>query len=198
LPPADAACHSRQRIRDWFATAAPVIHWGAMDAPVGRIFVAASGQGLCALNFGVGEGEFLGRLDPRARLDSSPSAVALITGQLKEYFARERFHFELPLDLSGLTPFQCRVLETLLRIPRGGVWTYRRLAGELGRPRSSRPVGQALAHNPIPIIIPCHRVIASDGNLGGYSGGFGIETKRWLLRFEGALPPASVPEGKGR
>ena len=169
-----------------------------MDAPVGRIFVAASGQGLCALNFGVEEQEFVRRLDPRARLDSSPSAVAPITGQLKEYFARERFHFELPLDLSGLTPFQCSVLETLLRIPPGEVWTYRRLAGELGRPRSSRPVGQALAHNPIPIIIPCHRVIASDGNLGGYSGGFGIETKRWLLRFEGALPPASVPEGKGR
>jgi methylated-DNA-[protein]-cysteine S-methyltransferase len=107
--------------------------------------------------------------------------------QLREYFAGDRSNFNLPVDISQLTPFQRSVLDVACRIAPGQVWTYHRVAQELGRPRSSRPVGGALARNPIPIVIPCHRVIASDGSLGGYSGGSGLEAKRWLLQLEGAL-----------
>jgi methylated-DNA-[protein]-cysteine S-methyltransferase len=196
--PTAAALHSRERTRNRFNGEAMVIHWGAVDSPLGRVFVAASVRGLCEVNFGVTEGEFLRRLDPRARLESNPTVVAPIIGQLQEYFDRKRLSFTLRVDLSGLTPFQCTVLQMLARIPPGQVWTYGRLAGEIGRPKSSRPVGQALACNPIPIISPCHRVIASDGKLGGYSGGFGVESKRWLLRFEEGLPRESVSEGKDR
>jgi O-6-methylguanine DNA methyltransferase len=85
-----------------------------------------------------------------------------------------------------LTPFQREVLSTACRISRGQVWTYQQVAEAMGRPKSSRPVGQALARNPVPIVIPCHRVVASDGSLGGYSGGSGLAAKRWLLRLEGA------------
>jgi methylated-DNA-[protein]-cysteine S-methyltransferase len=96
-------------------------------------------------------------------------------------------NFDLPVDLSSLTAFQRAVLDTACRIAPGQVWTYFQVAREMGRPKSSRPVGQALAHNPVPIVIPCHRVIASDGSLGGYSGGSGLRAKRWLLHLEGAL-----------
>lgn len=105
--------------------------------------------------------------------------------QLKDYFSGRRHKFELPLDLTCLTPFQREVLAVTSRIPWGEVWSYQRIAQEMGRPKSSRPVGQALGRNPIPIVIPCHRVIASDGSLGGYCGTTGLDLKRWLLRHEG-------------
>ena len=107
--------------------------------------------------------------------------------QLREYFAGKRRRFDLPVDLSALTPFQRSVLGITCRIAPGKVWTYHRVAKAMRRPHSSRPVGQALARNPIPIVIPCHRVIASDGALRGYSGGSGLKAKRWLLQLEGAL-----------
>jgi methylated-DNA-[protein]-cysteine S-methyltransferase len=79
------------------------------------------------------------------------------------------------------------VLQTARRIPMGSVWTYGQVARTIGQPKASRAVGQALGRNPIPIVIPCHRVVAADGGLGGYSGGGGLESKRLLLRLEGAL-----------
>lgn len=184
-PPAAALTRSRARLRDWFAQNAPLIQWDQMSSPLGRLFVAVSGQGLCAVDFGRSEGEFLARFDPLARLEKKPDAAAQVTAQLREYFSGERLQFNLPVDLSTLTPFQRAVLETACRIAPGNMWTYHRVAQEMGRPKSSRPVGQALARNPIPIVIPCHRVIASDGSLGGYSGGSGVKAKHWLLRLEG-------------
>jgi O-6-methylguanine DNA methyltransferase len=160
--------------------------------------VAVNRQGLCAVNFGLEEDEFLSRFDARARLERNPRAVAEVAAQLREYFARERRRFELRVDLVGLTPFQRQVLGATSRIAPGQVWTYQGLAEKIGRPKCSRPVGQALARNPIPIVIPCHRVIATDGSMGGYSGGSGIESKRWLLRFEGALLPVNRSKGKVR
>jgi methylated-DNA-[protein]-cysteine S-methyltransferase len=169
------------------AEAAPLIRWDEMSSPLGTLFIAVSRDGLCAVDFGRGEHEFLRRLDPRARLERSAAAVRPVRTQLDEYFAGDRSTFHLPVDLSALTPFQRGVLEAACRITAGKVWSYGRLAQELGRPRGSRPVGQALARNPIPIVIPCHRVIASDGSLGGYSGGSGLNAKRWLLQLEGAV-----------
>ena len=108
-----------------------------------------------------------------------------VSAQLKEYFSGQRRKFDLPVDLSSLTSFQREVLAVTIRIPWGEVWSYQRIAQEMGRPKSSHPVGQALGRNPIPIVIPCHRVIASDGGLGGYCGTAGLDLKRWLLRHEG-------------
>ncbi len=186
-PTATTLSRSRARVRKWFAEEAPLIQWGEMSSPLGPLFAAVNQRGLCALDFGRQENEFIERFDPRARLEKSPKAVQRVLAQLREYFAGDRSRFNLPVDISQLTPFQRSVLDVACRIAPGQVWTYHRVAKELGRPRSSRPVGGALAHNPIPIVIPCHRVVASDGSLGGYSGGSGLKAKRWLLRLEGAL-----------
>jgi len=109
-----------------------------------------------------------------------------------DYFAGKPASFEaLPLDLQG-SPFQLRVWQELQKIPRGETVSYQELAKHIGRPRAARAVGQACGANPIPILIPCHRVIAANGSLGGYSSG--LERKRWLLKHEGA----KGKEAKGR
>jgi methylated-DNA-[protein]-cysteine S-methyltransferase len=104
--------------------------------------------------------------------------------ELAEYFAGRRQTFEVPLDLSGWPPFTRKILEELRKVPFGATLTYGELAARAGYPRAARAVGQAMAANPLPIIIPCHRVGAADGRLGGYSGGAGLPTKQWLLAFE--------------
>jgi methylated-DNA-[protein]-cysteine S-methyltransferase len=186
-PPEEVLAPSRAQVKKWFTEEAPLIQWGEMISPLGRLFVAANHHGLFALDFGRQEADFLARLDPRARLEKNPEAVQEIVSQLREYFAGRKFNFHLPVDLSTLTPFQRNVLDLARNIAPGQVWTYHRIAKELGRPQSSRPVGQALARNPVPIVIPCHRVIGSNGSLGGYSGGSGLKAKQWLLELEGAL-----------
>lgn len=108
----------------------------------------------------------------------------LAARQLEEYFRRELTAFKIPLHLIG-TGFQVKVWETLQKIPFGEVWSYEKLAREVGNPGAVRAVGNANAKNPIPIIIPCHRVIRKNGELGGYRGG--IEIKRWLLEYEGII-----------
>jgi len=187
VAPAASIAQSRVRVRRWFEAEAPVIGWGRMNSPLGPLFVAATERGLCAVDFGRHGSEFFAGLDPLARLEKNSKTVLLAIEQLRAYFAGARFDFNLPVDLSSLTPFQRNVLDTACRIAPGQVWTYQRVATEMGRPKSSRPVGQALAHNPVPIVIPCHRVVASGGGLGGYSGGSGLKAKRWLLHLEGAL-----------
>jgi O-6-methylguanine DNA methyltransferase len=186
-PAAKDLSHSRARLRKWFIEEAPLIQWDEMKSPLGTLFAAVSDHGLCALDFGRSEREFLDRFDPEARLEKNPKAVQDVMAQLRDYFDGDRSNFDLPVDLTALTPFQRSVLDIACRIAPGQVWTYHRIAKELGRPDCSRPVGQALAHNPVPIVVPCHRVIASNGSLGGYSGGSGLQAKRWLLRLEGAM-----------
>jgi len=185
-PSKAAISRSRAHTTKWFTAESSLIRWGEMNSPLGRLFAAVNPQGLCAIDFGRPEAEFLRRFDRRVRLEKNSPAVAVIMTQLREYFAGRRVRFRLRVDLSQLTPFQRQVLDAARRIVPGQVLTYHEVAQRLGRPRSSRPVGQALARNPIPIVIPCHRVIASDGSLGGYSGGSGLRDKRWLLKLEGA------------
>jgi methylated-DNA-[protein]-cysteine S-methyltransferase len=183
---ADVAA-SRQHIEEWFMETAPTIKWDAAEARVGMVYVAMSEEGVCAVDFLVEEDDFLALLDPKARIRREPEAVAEALRQLREYFDGERKRFDLPVDLRKTTPFQRRALQLIRDIPVGRVWTYKEVAEKLGRPTASRAVGQAMAHNPVPIIIPCHRVIATSGGLQGYGAGRGIESKRMLLRFEGAL-----------
>ena len=182
-----ARARSRALTRQRFADEAPLIQWDEMISPLGRLYAAVSGQGLCAVEIGGNQADLFRRFNAQTRLKKNSRAVAPIMAQLREYFAGKRRRFDLPVDLSALTPFQRSVLGITCRIAPGEVWTYHRVARAMRRPRSSRPVGQALARNPVPIVIPCHRVIASDGALRGYSGGPGLKAKRWLLQLEGAL-----------
>ena len=103
--------------------------------------------------------------------------------QLGEYFDRKRRHFDLRLDLSGATDFQRRIFERLMQIPYGRIVSYGDIADEMGEPGAARAVGQAVGANPLPIVVPCHRVVRSDGRLGGYSGG--LQQKVALLAIEG-------------
>jgi methylated-DNA-[protein]-cysteine S-methyltransferase len=186
-PPTTAVRDSRRRVQQWFEQTAPLIQWDAIESPLGPLYIAVSGQGLCNVDFGVSQAEFLDQLDPVARTEHNAAALSSVVEQLQAYFAAARLRFELPLDLTRLTPFQFAVLQTARRIPPGTVWTYGQVAEAIGKPKASRAVGQALGRNPVPIVIPCHRVVASDGSLGGYSGGGGLESKKLLLVLEGAI-----------
>jgi methylated-DNA-[protein]-cysteine S-methyltransferase len=103
---------------------------------------------------------------------------------LAEYFSGKRSRFQVPLDYSGLTPFTRSVLDATAEVPFGELRTYRQIAERVGRPRATRAVGNALHRNPIPVIIPCHRIVRSDASIGGYGGGVAI--KEQLLHLEGA------------
>lgn len=158
-------------------------------SPLGSVFVAFSRQGLVALDFGISERRFVDRLRHETGLAAHPDdrEAGPALDQIREYLQGRRRRFALPLDLSRLTQFQRRVLEATLEVPAGRVATYIEIARRIGRPAAARAVGRALATNPIPLVIPCHRVIASDGSLAGYGGKGGIATKARLLKMEGAL-----------
>ena len=173
------------------AAAAPrrTIYYCALPTPIGRVFVAAGEAGLVRLSFRQSEASFVAELRRLgADVVRSPARTADIVHQLRAYFAGERRRFDVRLDLRHTTPFQRRVLLAAARVPAGQVVSYGEIARRIGQPHGSRAVGQALKHNPVPIVIPCHRVIAAGGRIGGYTGGLGI--KRKLLRLEGALAAA--------
>jgi methylated-DNA-[protein]-cysteine S-methyltransferase len=186
-PPEAAVAASRRQVQGWFDRTAPLYVWDVVASPLGPLYVAARDGRLHSVDFGVSEAGFIATLDLRARIERDPEALAHIVAQLRAYFGDAQFQFDLPLDLDQLTPFQQLVLNTVRRIPVGAMWTYGQVAREIGKPKASRAVGQALGRNPVPIVIPCHRVIAGDGRLGGYSGGGGLASKRLLLQLEGAL-----------
>lgn len=158
------------------------------NTAVGAMFAAVSEHGLIAVDFGIDEHAFVDRVQRKTRsvLVRSPREVKQVLKQLNDYLIGKRKTFDLSIDYSVLTDFQKKVLVAALKIPRGQVLTYADVARKIGRPRASRAVGQALGHNPMPIVIPCHRVLGSDGSLHGYSGGGGLKTKAWLLKLEGA------------
>jgi methylated-DNA-[protein]-cysteine S-methyltransferase len=149
-----------------------------VESPVGALVLHAAGGGLVAI-----EWESEGATAPAT--NPQPSMVLSETArQLAEYFAGRRRDFDLPLAPAG-TPFQRRLWAELCRIPYGATLSYGALARRLGS--AAQAVGQACGANPLPIIVPCHRVLAAGGALGGYSGAGGLETKCALLRLEGAL-----------
>jgi methylated-DNA-[protein]-cysteine S-methyltransferase len=149
------------------------------------LHLAASTQGICRLSIGVSERQFTDELARSTRTDdwrrNGEPVLREAARQLGEYFRGERRDFLLPLDLMG-TPFQLRVWRALLRIPYAETRNYADLAREIGSPSAARAVGSANGANPVAIIVPCHRVIASGGDLGGYSAG--LDFKKKLLALE--------------
>jgi O-6-methylguanine DNA methyltransferase len=164
-----------------------------MNSAIGPLFLAASGRGLVALEF---DTRFLGqqsiRPNPRHlrkeergfQFEDSPGQMRPYVDELEEYFAGQRRKFTFLLDLRG-TDFQLACWRALLAIPYGETRSYADIARMVGKPNAFRAVGMANNRNPIAVVVPCHRVIASDGTLCGYGGG--LDVKRQLLELEGAL-----------
>ena len=148
-----------------------------MDSPIGPLLIVGARDALQMVGFPSGKGH----VAPRAEWTRDDGALRFATGPLREYFAGERRTFDVPLAPRG-TPFQLEVWRELARIPYGTTISYGTLVTRLGNPAASRAVGAANGSNPIPIIVPCHRVIGANGSLTGFGGG--IETKRWLLAHE--------------
>ena len=166
--------------------ARPIIYHCTMESPVGRLHVAASEAGIVRIGFGGSEAAFVAQVRRLgADVVRSAARTADVVHQLRTYFAGERRTFDVRVDLSRVTPFQRRVLMAAAGVPAGKVVSYGEIARRIGQPRGSRAVGQALGSNPIPIVIPCHRIIAAGGKIGGYGGG--LARKRKLLRLEGAM-----------
>jgi methylated-DNA-[protein]-cysteine S-methyltransferase len=166
------------------------IFYGKLEHPtVNALYLATRSDKVIAINFGVDENEFVTQVEKQfdAPVYIVPDKTKLALKQVRNYLDGHRSSFNLPTDISIMTEFQQQVLQATQKIPRGRIATYMDIARKIGKPKAARAVGQALGRNPIPIIIPCHRVIASDGSLGGYSGGGGLETKAKLLQLEGAL-----------
>ena|ERR1051326_2878062 len=158
------------------------VRYDEVDSPVGRLFVAATERGLCRISYRPeGVEESLARTYG-ARVLRSP--LDDVRRELDEYFDGRRRSFDLLLDLR-VAPFNEHVLRELALVPYGRTETYGGLAARVGRPRAARAVGTVMNRNPIPIVLPCHRIIGSNGSLTGYGGG--LDVKRRLLQLEGAL-----------
>lgn len=191
-PGAAATARAQARLRQALAAQARPAESVWYDvlarSPIGPVFVAVTTRGLRSVRFGLSQRQFVESL--RRETHAEPLRSAARAGaaarQLGEYLAGRRAAFDVPVDLSAMTAFQREVLLAACQIPRGQVRTYSDLARQIGRPQAARAVGQALGSNPVPIVVPCHRVLAADGSLRGYSGGGGIATKAQLLRLEGA------------
>ena len=148
-----------------------------METPVGKLRLVASNKGLTAIDVKATYSKLATKPDGRAQ-----EILAETRKQLTQYFAGDRKKFDLPFDLTG-TPFQVKAWKTLTRIPYGKTISYSEQAKAMRKAKAFRAVGSANGKNPIPIIIPCHRVIASNGGLGGYS--LGLKMKRQLMKLEG-------------
>jgi len=164
------------------------LRWTLMsDTPVGTLGLAASEAGLCQLSFVKNEDRFLDQLLDvygERPLLHVPRALDEARRQLDRYFAGKRLEFGLDVDLSTVAGFSLKVLQATAKIPAGRVLTYTDVARRAGNARASRAAGNALHNNPVAIVVPCHRILRSDGSLGGYGGGLPI--KEWLLEHEGA------------
>jgi methylated-DNA-[protein]-cysteine S-methyltransferase len=163
------------------------VAYRTLDTPVGSLLLAATEQGLIRVVYpGQGHDEALAQLAERVspRILNAPARLDTVTRQLEEYFARSRTEFDVPVDLRLAAGFRRRVLSHLPFIPYGSTESYGQVAIAADSPRAVRAVGSACATNPVPIVVPCHRVIRSDGTSGGYAGG--PEAKQALLNLEAA------------
>jgi methylated-DNA-[protein]-cysteine S-methyltransferase len=161
--------------------------YDVVDSPLGDLLVASTDRGLLRISFDADPERELERIARLAgpRVLRAPRSVDLVRRELDEYFGHRRNAFDLSLDLRGLTAFSTRVLGELARVPYGQTSTYGALAARAGRPGAARAVGTIMNRNPVPIVLPCHRIVGANGALVGYGGG--LERKELLLRLEGAL-----------
>lgn len=157
----------------------PTLHLRRLATPIGRIEVVSNGEAIVSLAI-----EKDGALPSDDLPEHGDPLLDRAVDQLDEYFAGQRQHFDLPLSLAG-SAFQLAVWEQLVALDFGEVVSYGELGLATGRASAGRAVGGAVGANPIPIIVPCHRVLGSNGRITGYSGGEGIPTKAWLLEHEG-------------
>ncbi len=165
------------------------VGFAQLDSPLGKLNVAVTKRGLVRLAYPEEPLEtVLERLAAQVspRIVETPAQLDPVRRELEEYFAGNRREFGLALDWRLMSPFARRVLKMTAAIPYGAHLSYAEVAAEAGSPRGARAAGNALGANPIPIVIPCHRVLHSGGGLGGYGGG--LPRKRFLLELEGALP----------
>ena len=157
--------------------------------PLGNFWLAVSELGLAAVHWADSQADleaYLGKRFHRpSQMDEQKTSEA--ARQIKEYLAGKRREFTLPIDWLLLRPFQREVLTITFAIPYGETRTYGEIAHTIGKPHAARAVGRAQATNPMPLVIPCHRVIGADGKLHGYGAGNGLPTKEWLLKMEGAV-----------
>jgi methylated-DNA-[protein]-cysteine S-methyltransferase len=175
-----------------FAATAPAdVHYAVVDTPVGKVVAARTERGLARLayeDFNGGLDAVLDQLAERLspRILEGPAKLDDVRRELDEYFEHKRTAFDLPLDFSYVKgPFGRRILQACARIPFGETSSYRAMATQAGNAAAVRAAGNALGHNPIPIVVPCHRVLRTGGALGGYTGG--LERKEALLQLEGVV-----------
>jgi methylated-DNA-[protein]-cysteine S-methyltransferase len=160
------------------------IYYASFDSPLlKKVFVASTEEGVCMVDFLTSEKAFLKELRRlfRCEIVRDDQKNKAVLSQLKKYLKGELQRFDCPLDFRG-TPFEKRVWSELAKIPYGETRSYKEIAKAIGHPKAFRAVGNANGKNPLPLIIPCHRVIESNGGLGGF--GHGIKVKRRLLDFE--------------
>ena len=155
-----------------------------IDAPFGKVFLAKTERGLCRVSFRRQEDELVDDLEKRELLpQKGGEQLDPERAQFEEYFDGKRREFDLSVDIRWGTPFQRKVLEAANEIPFGSCECYTDVAERIGHPKAQRAVGNALGNNPVAIVIPCHRVVAAHGGLGGYTGG--LDIKRTLMDIEG-------------
>ncbi|HXY73393.1 MAG TPA: methylated-DNA--[protein]-cysteine S-methyltransferase [Actinomycetota bacterium] len=187
----DAAAGSRRaarRIGDAADAAGLVdVAYGTVDTPIGALLVAVSRRGVVRVAFEEEIDDTVIELsdDTSVRVLRSARGTDEVRRQVEEYFGGSRHEFDVGVDWSELHGFTRKVLRETARIPFGSVLTYREVAGRAGNSRAMRAAGNALHANPVPIVVPCHRVIRTGGGLGGYGGR--LDRKEALLRMEGAL-----------
>ncbi len=162
--------------------------YAILELGPGSVILAATRRGLSDVLITRRGANTAERLAHKRWPEAAPDPILYpaLQEQLRGYFAGERVRFKVPLDLEELTPFHHQVLEACARVPYGTTTTYGQLARQVGRPGAARAVGRAMARNPVPLVVPCHRVVAADGSLGGFSAEQGVALKRWLLDLEAA------------
>ena len=168
------------------------VSFDVAETQIGPLLLAVTERGLCRISFDPEpdrETETLARTFG-VRVLRAPRELDPVRRELDEYFEGRRRDFDLPLDLRGREGFSRDILERLAMVPYGEVTTYKSLAVEAGNPRAARAVGTIMNRNPIPIVLPCHRVVGSNGSLVGYGGG--LERKRLLLDLEAGTPRLDI------
>lgn len=185
---ADAAAAAERAVARAVGEGLVDVAYTTVDSPIGELLVATTERGLVRVSFKHEPhddvlNELVVRISPRVL--EAPAQLDEVRRELDQYFEGKRRDFDLPLDWRLSRGFRCEVLQKLVEVPYGETASYAEMAARAGRPRAYRAAGSACGSNPIPLVVPCHRVVASGGGLGGYGGG--LDVKRYLLGLEGAL-----------